>query len=148
MFTILINLLIPLLITPTGTGKSDQSANKYVSYSVSVDKHSLKAGSKGTLLFTLRPQDGIHINVQPAPGFSFDTTSGIRSGGDLEISKDTTSGFLSKHKPIRQSFIIPRNVKTGKVTVKGTLTYFYCSDAEGWCSRFKQPVEATVEVVP
>ncbi len=148
MLTILLHLLIPLMITPAGTGKNDQSANKFVTYSVSVDKPALKAGSKGTLIFSLRPQEGIHINVQPAPGFLFDTTSGIRSGGNLEISKDSSSGYLSKRTPIRQGFLIPRGTKAGKLTLRGTLTYFYCSDAEGWCSRFKQPVETTIEVLP
>ena len=148
MFTTILQVLIPLLILFTGTGKSDQSKNKFVSYHVTANQSSFKTGSKGTLLFDLQPQKGIHINIQPAPSFSIDTTSGFTSAGNLEIIKDSSTGFLSKQKPIKQSFLVPHNTKTGKATVRGVLTYYYCSDAEGWCSRFKQPVELTIEVVP
>jgi hypothetical protein len=150
IISLLLHCLVPLLLMGTGTGnpRSDQSLNKFVAYKVNVDKHSFTMGTKGTLLFTLQPKQGIHINIEPGPTFSFDSSCGISSGGKLEVSKDDSSGFLSKQKPIKQIFFVPKNFKSGTISVKGTLIYYYCSDAEGWCSRFKQPVETTIEVKP
>lgn len=138
-------LLISLLAFG-GISKPGQTQNKFVSCKVSVDKPLFRPGSKGTLLFMLKPQQGIHINIEPRPTFTFDSSCVITAGGKIELSRGDSSSFLSKEKPMKQSFFIPVTAKSGVVTMKGMLTYYYCSDAEGWCSRFKQPVETTIEV--
>ncbi len=129
-------------------GGGKPADNSYVEFGVKVEKASIHRDSTGALLLTLKPQKGIHINTQPAPTFTFDTSNGVRPTGSLALSTLEKSTFLDPHKPVRQRFSFSHNVQPGQVTVKGTFIYYYCSDAEGWCSRFKQPVEVHLTVTP
>ncbi len=147
--TVYLTLIFSLLISSPGSGRNGSSAatlNKFVRYKGGIDKLTFKRGAKGFLTFTLNPDKGIHINSDPAPSFVFDSTCGIAADGKLEVPKDEKTKFVSKKLPIKQGFLIPAGVTTGTVSIRGTLTYYYCSDAEGWCSRFKQPVEISVKV--
>ncbi|MBI1808057.1 MAG: hypothetical protein HYR76_13540, partial [Ignavibacteria bacterium] len=67
---------------------------------------------------------------------------------ELVGMKVDTSEYLDASKPIKQSFTLAKSTKAGSLSFKGTLTYFFCSDADGWCSRFKQPIDVTVTVAP
>ena len=131
-----------------GSSSNKQPQNKFVTCTVSFDSLTVHPGSKGALLLMLKPREGIHINIEPRPTFVFDSSSVVTADGKIEVTHGDSSAFLSKQKPMKQGFAIPITAKTGTVTLKGILTYYYCSDAEGWCSRFKQPVEATIEVNP
>jgi hypothetical protein len=52
--------------------------------------------------------------------------------------------YLDPSKAIVQRFTVDTPPRSGPVTLKGILTYYYCSDAEGWCSRFRQPFTVTL----
>jgi hypothetical protein len=124
------------------------SSNKYVRYNIELERSSMKPGAAGTLHLRLAPQKGIHINTEPAMSFVLNDSSDFSLTGKLRFQtiKVDTSIFLDTSKTIRQSFTLAKGAKAGQHVLKGTLTYFYCSDAEGWCSRFKQPVEVMVNV--
>ena len=47
---------------------------------------------------------------------------------------------------VKQQFQLSPGAPHGPVTLKGTLTYYFCSDKEGWCSKYKQPVEIALTV--
>ena len=119
--------------------------NEHVKFSVALKEKSLKAGTAGNLLIRLQPKKGIHVNLKPAPSIAFDSTSLIVHAGTLTIPKADT--FLNALKPILQPITLDYSVKPGTVTLKGTVTYYYCSDADGWCSRFKQPFELSVNIL-
>ncbi len=138
-------LLFPFLTCAVFAGDAGKT-NSYVEFSASVEVSAGSSGGGGTLLFTLKPVEGIHLNSQPAPTFVVDSSSGVKTSGGLELTTLEKSTFLNPKKPIRQKFTFPAATKAGTVNVKGTLIYYYCSDAEGWCSRFKQPVDLTVTV--
>ncbi len=142
-------ILLPFIALSGGNDSSPPANNKYVRFSVRLGQPSLKRGGTGTLLFRLAPQAGIHINTVPPIAFTLDESSGIALTGKLQHATVTvdTSVFLDTSKTIRQSFTVAPSVKPGRQMLKGTLTYFYCSDAEGWCSRYKQPVEITIAVL-
>jgi len=125
------------------------SSNKYVRYNVEPGRSSMKPGAAGTLRFRLTPQQGIHINTEPAIAFILNDSPDFSLTGKLRFQtvKVDTSVYLDTTKAIRQSFTLAKGAKAGQHVLKATLTYFYCSDAEGWCSRFKQPVEVMVNVV-
>ncbi len=124
------------------------AVNSYVDFGVKLEKTSLRRDSAGTLLLSLKPHKGIHINTQPGPSFVFDTTNGVRASGSLALTMLEKSTFLDPQKPVRQRFSLVPAVQPGELTIKGTFIYYYCSDAEGWCSRFKQPVEVLLKVTP
>ncbi|MBI1803681.1 MAG: hypothetical protein HY033_07525 [Ignavibacteriae bacterium] len=142
-------LVLRLAVFASGNGSSLPAANKYVQYSAKVQQTPWKPGTTGTLLLKLTPQQGIHINTQPPIVVILDDSSSITLVGKPKFGtvKADTSVYLDASKAIRQSFTVARSAAPGPLLLKGTLTYFYCSDAEGWCSRFKQPISVTVTVV-
>jgi hypothetical protein len=124
------------------------STNKYVEYSAILKPDKLKPGSVGQLLITLKPQRGIHINLDPPLSVILDSSVALISSGKIDIPRMKKEKFLDPTKPIGVPFTLARSLAPGtRVTLKGTLTYYYCSDAEGWCSRFKQPVDIQCTVV-
>ncbi len=126
-----------------GAGTSPVT-NEYVKSTISVKEKSIKAGTRGTLLISLVPKKGIHINLTPPIVITLDSASTIEAIGKLGISK--IDSFLNPLKPIEQSIQLSKKIKPGSIDIKGIITYYYCSDAEGWCSRFKQPFSVTVKV--
>ena len=119
-------------------------ANEYVGFSISLKEKSVKAGGSGTLLISLQPQKGIHVNVNPPITIAFDSSDIVAPVGKLEIPRIDT--LLNTSKPIKQTIRVSRQVKSGTAAIKGTITYFYCSESEGWCSRFKQPFDVAIKV--
>ncbi len=101
---------------------------------------------EGKISFTFQPKNGIHINTEPVPEINFDSsTTIIENGKFLPLSK-TKKEYLETTKPVVYQFTIPKNTSAGKYIIKGELTYFYCSDKEGWCNRFIQSFELPIEI--
>ena len=125
-------------------GQSAPKTNTYVAFDSRVKERSLKAGGSGSILFTLTPQKGIHVNVTPPLSLSLDSASLISTAGKLRITKLDT--LLDSSKPIIQPITLSAKATAGPAILRGTLTYFYCSDSEGWCSKFNQPFEVKISV--
>lgn len=141
-------LSIVLLIGSFFVFGGSTPVNKYVEYSATLKQDKLKPGGSGKLLIALKPQRGIHINLDPPLSVILDSSVALASSGKIEIPKMKREKFLDPRKPISVPFVLAQSLTPGsRVTLKGTLIYYYCSDAEGWCSRFKQPVEIQCTVV-
>ncbi len=106
----------------------------------------LKPGSKGEIDVSFAPAEGIHVNTDPAVEFEFEKDSLISFTGVTSMPKSAKTGVLDTKRPIRYSFTLDRKIPKGKHTLKGTLRYFFCSDAEGWCNRSSQPILLTFTV--
>jgi len=134
-----------LLLVVVLAGVDSKSENSYVQCSVAIKQKSLRPGTATQLLISLRPKKGIHINLDPPLQVKLDSAEIVSSVGKPEIPRRDTVLDLSK--PVRLSVTISPKAKPGSFTVRGTVTYFYCSETEGWCSRFKQPIEFKLTVV-
>jgi hypothetical protein len=140
-----IALLAALLaFAPASAGTLRLTGNKSVTVTVTLKDTLVAPGATADLAFLLQPVDGIHINLQPALDFKLDTASRAALAGGLILPKG--SPYLNTSAPVVQRFQIPKDAKPGPITLKGTLVYFFCSDKEGWCSKFKQPVEIALTV--
>jgi hypothetical protein len=128
-----------------GGGKGSNSA---VQFSVATERKKLSPADVDTLLFTLHPKSGIHINLEPGLTISIDSSSGVSISGKPEIPVNAKTNFLQEDKPIRQAYRLPAHLSSDSIIVSGVMTYYYCSDAEGWCSRFKQPFSVKIRVLP
>ncbi|MGH7454357.1 MAG: hypothetical protein ACRENG_23585, partial [bacterium] len=100
-------------------------------------------GKEARLLFQMQPKEGLHINVVPAitlelidaknftllsKKFAPDSTSKTLT------TKDGYEIFDPYHaQPVSFAVKIEKSVKPGRYPLKAKLTYYYCSDAEGWC---------------
>jgi hypothetical protein len=146
--SILLQAICFLLLATFVFARGEKPAeNQYVKFSASIrDKH-LRPGTTTGLVVRLKPVRGIHINGRPPVEIKIDSSSTISSVGKIDVPRDSSTGFIDPHRPVTVPITLSKNLKPGLMTVKGTLTYYYCSDAEGWCSRFKQPVEFTITIV-
>lgn len=106
-------------------------------------KDTVRIGKETRLLFEMRPNAGLHLNVVPAitlelidaknftllaKKFTPDSTSKTLT------TKDGYEIFDPHHaQPVSFAVKIEKNVKPGRYPLKAKLTYYYCSDAEGWC---------------
>ena len=105
-------------------------------------------GTEGTLEFHFIPAEGIHINVDPPVAFSLDSVSYLTLNGKPSMTKDRNTGYLSTTDPVRQTVRLDKKAAPGMLTVKGIVTYFFCSETEGWCNKQREPVEFTIKVEP
>lgn len=140
-------ILVFFCVGVAGDGASPIKKNDRVDFRATLAEKSLKPGAQGTLLVSLVPKKGIHVNLIPPISITFDSTSVISDIGKIEIPKSSKPEYLEPTKPIRLSFSLSARAKNGPITLRGTVTYFFCSDAEGWCSKFKQPFEVSLKIV-
>lgn len=131
-------------------GKSNDKpaqSNKYVVFSASLSNARIKQGGSGELQLSLKPVKGIHINATPPLQLKLDSLEGLSLNGSPVIPKAKKPDYVDTSTPIRQRFTIASSLSPGTHALKGMLTYYYCSDAEGWCSKYKQPIEVKLTVV-
>jgi hypothetical protein len=141
-------LLFLLLLTSPGTTWGELPANECVRVEVQPVPAALHPGASWEVEIRFFPADGIHINTDPPVQFTLDSMGVVSIHGKPLMIKDSKSGYLSTADPVKQSIEIRKNASPGKLTVKGTITYFFCSDTEGWCNRQKEHVEFTILVKP
>jgi YHS domain-containing protein len=123
-------------------------SNDYVRLVVQPPSTAVRPGSSAVVELHFTPVDGIHINIDPPVQFALDSATAITLTGKPAMTKDPDTGYLSTTTPVRQTIVLGKNTRAGKLSVKGTVTYFFCSESEGWCNRQKQPVEFTIFVKP
>jgi hypothetical protein len=140
-------LLFLLLLTASILVAGDKSqTNEFVSVKVTLKKNIIKAGSTGELIVSLKPTNGIHINIDPPVTIKLDSTGIDISTSKMVVPASTKEKYLDITKPIKQEFTVAKTMRPGKTILKGIISYFYCSGSDGWCSRFKQPFEIPLTV--
>ena len=134
-----------LCISQSPSQQQHSKVNQYVACTVTAKDKKVNAGGATSLLFTLTPQKGIHVNFTPPMKVTFDSASVAAVAGEPSVTKRDT--LVDTSHPIVQPITLAATAPAGTAVVRGTLTYFYCSDKEGWCSRFQQPFEVKIPVV-
>jgi hypothetical protein len=136
-----------LLGSPSNDGIADTNASAvYVSAVLTASPPSLKAGQPGELLLRFRPASGIHIAGEPAVTIHLDTTSVVVPGGPLTQETDSTSGSLRANVPVRLRVALRPGAEPGTYLSRATVSYFYCSDAEGWCRKKSDILPFTITI--
>ncbi len=123
------------------------SATSPVKVSASFSKEAFRKGEKGEILIAFAAERGYHINVDPPVELAIDSGKVIQLKGKLALPVDKSNGYLSTRSPVRQTISVPKTVTPGEHLMKATVTYYYCSDAEGWCVKYRQPVTLSFTVV-
>ena len=119
---------------------ADPGLVSHVKVYASLSKQTFKSGETGELRLTFSPEEGYHINANPPVEFTIDSGKVVLLKGELTQTVDRSNGYLSTRSPVRQTLYVPSTVAPGVHVMKATVTYYYCSDLEGWCVRFRQPV--------
>lgn len=101
-----------------------------------------QAGPEVAVTFSPRDHD-IKVNRSPAPRLALDTSQKVLSLKPVKTEKK--EGYLDTTFPVVFPVELAPGAR-GTQPVKGTLTYYYCSKAEGWCRKGTQDVEVPVTV--
>lgn len=113
---------------------------------IQLSSPSMKAGATGEIILTFSPEEGIHINTDPAMEFEFAKEPFVHFTEITSLPKAPTTGYLDARRPVKYGFTLDKKIRKGKHTLKGTVRYYFCSDAEGWCNRSSQPIHLTLMV--
>lgn len=141
-----LSVLVLASATQFLAGVTDEKiSNDNVDVKFNLKQKEFQSGETGYFLISFKPKKGIHITTDPPFEFTFDTLKQFFSAGKAEFAKDKKE-YLKTQQSVKQDFSIAKRTPPGSYNVKGTLVYYYCSDKEGWCSRFRQPVELTLTV--
>lgn len=106
-------------------------------------KFSLSKSGDFSVRFT--PNDGIHINTEPMFDVVLENSSVFEIIGNPRF-KSTDKEYLDHALPVVYTLKAKKGAAPGTHRVKGKVVYFYCSDADGWCNRFVQPFDLSVEL--
>lgn len=137
-------LLIYVSIFTTAAEKNIFTTNDHVTVEMR-SPSKLALAKLGAITFHFIPIDGIHVNTEPMFELKLDKESQFEISGEPRYAKNEKA-YLDITKPIEFSVKTKSGTKPGTYQLKAKLYYFYCSDKEGWCNRFSQPVECTVTV--
>ncbi len=130
---LLIAAVLPRFASPAPA--QDDDTGPHVRVTVTAHRDTLAPGASSELRVSFRPSRGFHVNAVPPVSVGFDSGSNARPDGKIVIPADTATGYLDPASPVRQPFSLASSARRGRATLEGTLTYFYCSDEEGWCRR-------------
>ena len=104
-----------------------------------------KTAGSGEVAVTFAPRDpDVHINANPAPRLKLDTAQkvlGEKAGARPSVGSEK---YVDTTFPV----VFPVTVLTpvrGEQAVKGSLTYYYCSQREGWCRKGSAELEIPVK---
>jgi hypothetical protein len=131
----LVFIAAALAFFPARAASQEKGAETYVAIAASASRDTIAPGSGADILFTFNPKKGFHVNAVPPMAVRFDTTAPAKNGGSIVIPADTATGYLKTSRPVRQPFTLRSSAKKGRTELKGALTYYYCSETEGWCRK-------------
>jgi hypothetical protein len=103
------------------------------------------------VVFDTRDPD-VHVNRDPAPRLALDSEQRVlldkqppraRRGGSADVE---AAGFYEPGTPVTFAVAVAPGAPKGEHEVKGTVTYFYCSQRDGWCRKGTSEIEIPVAV--
>lgn len=107
-------------------------------------KDTVRAGRETKFVFQMQPAEGFHVNVEPQIKLALLETKDFTLAAEkftpaadakTLITEDGYKIFDPKHtQPVTFAVKIAKGLKPGKYPVKTKLTYYFCSDKDGFCS--------------
>lgn len=112
-----------------------------------------KTGAKGAIAVTFVPKDpDVRINEEPAPRLKLDASQAALVDRQSPVPPRTPAydpekaRYLDLKRPVSFPVAFAPAAPKGPQTVGATVTFFYCSQREGWCRRGSAEVEVAVTV--
>src|SRR5262249_14286211 len=111
-----------------------------------------KGQAQGAVLVSfVQTEAGVHVNEAPAPRLALDAGQSVLdykppvAKGEAPVDP-ALAKKLDLTQPVRFPVTLHAGAAKGEQAVKGTVTYFYCSDHEGWCRKGTAEVAVSVSV--
>jgi len=128
-------------------------AKQPVSVSVKFGPETVRRGGQGEILIRFAPKAGFHVNQTPPVSVTFKDVPWLavemkKSNEPADDTQKTVAGdqVLDTSTPVRFSIKVTKKAPLGKQNIKVAVTYYYCSDKDGWCAMATEelPLEVTV----
>jgi hypothetical protein len=114
-------------------------------YDVSAQFRPGKAAGTGEVAVTFTARDpDVKINAAPAPRLKLDDAQKVLAEKPAAHRASPPEKYLDTTFPV----VFPVSLlgaAHGEETVKGSVTYFYCSHREGWCRKGTADVDIPVK---
>lgn len=140
-----IAVVILALMFASTPDKKTLEDNAQVTIGIKYSKKISLSKNTSEIAFYFTPKEGIHINTEPLFEFVPEKNSPFDVNGSPRFAK-TENGYLDLKKPVEYTISSKAGIDPGQYSLKGKLFYFYCSDSEGWCNRFSQPIDLTIVI--
>ncbi|HUG52551.1 MAG TPA: hypothetical protein VMR21_03080 [Vicinamibacteria bacterium] len=133
---------IALLVTVASLGGAESGAASAASapaahFAVSADFRPAKEAGSGEVAVTFAPKDpDVKVNATPAPRLKLDAAQKLLA--DKPGVRPATGPAEEKYLDTTFPVVFPVTVlerPRSDQTVKGSLTYYYCSQRQGWCRK-------------
>ena len=125
---------------------SSMEARTSPHFAVSAQFRPGKAAGTGEVAVTFAPKDpDVKINTTPPPRLKLDEGQKVLAEKTAPRKADAPD---EKYLDLTFPVVFPVAVTSplqGEQTVKGALTYYYCSHREGWCRKGTTDVEIPVK---
>ena len=110
-----------------------------------------RRGADAVITVQLSPVDGsIRVNEDPAPRLKLEKDQELLAAKPQPRPSPRPPGgeprYLDPLVPVAFPVTLSDRAPRGLHTVKGTVTYFYCSKTEGWCRKGTADIEVPVRV--
>ena len=110
-----------------------------------------RGASAGAVLVHFMPlSEGVKVNQEPAPRLRLETAGVLldrqpparhASSVDPDFAR-----YIEPREPVRFPVAVDPQARPGRYVVRATVSYSYCSKAQGWCRKGSQPVDIPVEI--
>jgi hypothetical protein len=135
-------LVLALALLGAGSPRVDVSA-AYVPAS---------KGASASIAVTIEPQDpAVHVNESPGPRLKLDASQAVLL--DKQAPARVTGAdpaaearYLDPMVPVFFPVAVQPGAPRGSHSVKGTVTYYFCSKTEGWCRKGTSEILVDVPV--
>jgi hypothetical protein len=112
------------------------------------------AGENGAIAVRLVPTtEGVHVNDTPAPRLRLDADQKVLvdrqkpEKKSVEVPADPALAlFLDPEIPVRFPVSLAAGAPSGEQLVSARVTYFYCSQTQGWCRKSTDDIRVAVDV--
>jgi hypothetical protein len=134
------------------------SENEYVKVTGPSEPIKVTVDKESTAEIYLKPVEGIHINLEPPIKIELLSSKGVtqikeekkatpqKTDDKLKTVEKKDGEYFDPSKPVLVKFKVGKDIGSGKTEIKAKVTYFYCSDKEGWCSQGRDEVIIPVVV--
>ena len=107
-----------------------------------------RTGAPAAVEVRFTPADpDVHINRFPPPRLELEPRQGVLKLSPVPAAKPAAEDakYLGPAEPYRFP-VVAKGTTAGAQIVKGTVTYFYCSQRAGWCRKGSNDVEVAVKL--
>ena len=120
---------------------------------VTVDPSEVAPGDSVRVTVRLAPIDGVQVNRYPQITLKVPARDGVVSATETTVGSSSPpapgqldANYFDTVDPLEFDLQVESSAPSGKHTLSGNLTYFYCVKASGFCAPKKTTVEIPLQV--